>query len=126
MKSYETVKALIQYKNKFLVVEKEDFIGGKYEVPGGRKLPGESDEIALKREVREEVGLEIKIIRLLNRWSLDLPGKDMHLEGKTYLCDSFFDDVKLSKEHTSYFWVSKYKLKELDIPFWLKEAVSCL
>jgi len=33
MNHYNTVKGLILYKDKYLILEKEDFIGGKYEVP---------------------------------------------------------------------------------------------
>jgi 8-oxo-dGTP diphosphatase len=126
LKYYEAVKALIQYKNKFLVLKKEDFIGGKYDSPGGRKLPNEDDESALKREVKEEVGLEIKIIKLLNKWTLDLQKKGIHLDGKTYLCKSSSDNVRISEGHTSFSWVSKEKLKKLSIPSWLKNAISQL
>ena len=66
LKKYKSVKALTQYKNRFLLLKKEDFIGGEYDLPGGRKNPQENDESALKREVKEETGLDIKIIKLLN------------------------------------------------------------
>lgn len=127
LKYYKAVKGLIFYQDKVLILEKEDFIGGKYEIPGGRKKdPKESDEITLKREVREEVGLEIEVRRLLNTWSLDLPQKGIHLDGKTYQCKALTDKVTLSKEHTNHKWVTKEELTKLDIPTWLKEAISKL
>jgi len=58
LKKYKAVKALIQYKNKFLLLKKEDFIGGEYELPGGRKKPQENDESALKREVKVKISEE--------------------------------------------------------------------
>ena len=123
MKNYKAVKALIEYNNKFLLLKKRDFIGGDYDLPGGRKIQEESDEEALKREVREETGLDITIIKLLNIWDLELPEKNIHLEGKTYLCKGFSSRVKLSKEHYSYLWVSRKELDNLRIPTWLKEAM---
>lgn len=126
MKTYNAVKGLISCKDKYLILEKENFLGGKYEVSGGRKDSGETDEETLKREIKEETGLEVEIQKLLNKWSLDLPEKGIHLDGKTYLCKSYSDGVKLSKEHINYKWVSKDELKDLDCPDWLKDAISRL
>ena len=69
------------------IIVETDFEGGKYEIPGGRKEEGESDEVALLREVLEEVGLVVRVVRLLDEWRLDLPDKDVVLNGKTYLCE---------------------------------------
>lgn len=127
LKNCKAVKGLIQYQDRFLVIKREDFIGGEYEVPGGRKLsPEEDDETALKREIMEEVGLEVEILRLLNKWSLDLPEKGIHLDGKTYLCKSISNQIKLGNEHNSYLWVLKEELENLSVPSWLKEAISKL
>ena len=126
LKKYKAVKALIQYKNKFLLLKKKDFIGGEYELPGGRKDLQENDESALKREVKEETGLDIKIIKLLNSWSLDLPEKGIHLDGKTYLCESYSDKVKISDEHSGYIWVPRENLRKYNLPLWLEDAIRQL
>ena len=123
MNYYNTVKGLILYKDKYLILEKEDFIGGKYEVPWGRKEYGETDKEALKREIYEEVGLEVEIQKLLNEWSLDLKEKGILLDGKTYLCESNSDNVVLSDEHFNYKWIERKELEKLDCPNWLKDAI---
>jgi 8-oxo-dGTP diphosphatase len=45
---------------------------GLWSIPGGRIEPGESDEQAVVREVREETGLEVTCGRLLG--GAELPG----------------------------------------------------
>jgi 8-oxo-dGTP diphosphatase len=47
---------------------------GLWSIPGGRIEPGESDEQAVSREVREETGLEVTCGRLLG--AVELPGLD--------------------------------------------------
>ncbi len=58
---------ILDEKNRVLLVkhvlEKGGFWQGKYICPGGRLEFGESLEVGVQREVREETGLEIKILQ---------------------------------------------------------------
>ncbi len=57
-------KALIVKEGRILLQRFPDtdpYLKGKWDMPGGRLNIGESPEEGLKREVREEIGAEIKI-----------------------------------------------------------------
>jgi len=129
VKKYEARKALIRLngRDKYLAVRRHESDGGHYEVPGGRKNhESESDSEVLNREVYEETGLKVKIIRMLNAWSLDLPHVNMHLDGITYLCGSDSNQVTLAEEHDLYKWVTLDEFKKLNIQPWLRDALDKL
>ena len=55
------VQAVILREGRVLLAVRSDLRG--WELPGGTPQPGESDAAALAREVREETGLEVEILR---------------------------------------------------------------
>jgi 8-oxo-dGTP pyrophosphatase MutT (NUDIX family) len=72
-------KAVIVKDGRFLLVRKsldDPYNPGKWELPGGRLKEDESLDDALKREVREEVGLDVVPGRPLAIWSWRLGDQD--------------------------------------------------
>jgi 8-oxo-dGTP diphosphatase len=62
----------------------------KWEFPGGTIDFGETPEEALRREVKEEAGVEIKIVRLLPKVYANLwhyPGKTLQIFILAYECE---------------------------------------
>jgi 8-oxo-dGTP diphosphatase len=55
--------AVIEKDGKILVARRKegDSQGGKWEFPGGKLEPGETPETCLKRELREELGIETEV-----------------------------------------------------------------
>ena len=63
MKEVEVVAAVIQENDKILCLQKGEtkyaYTSFNYEFPGGKVNPGETLEIALKREIMEELSMHI-------------------------------------------------------------------
>ncbi|MED3954710.1 (deoxy)nucleoside triphosphate pyrophosphohydrolase [Priestia aryabhattai] len=55
--------AIIKDKNRLLIAKRhsKDPLGGKWEFPGGKIEPGETPQDCLIREIKEELGVEVKI-----------------------------------------------------------------
>lgn len=66
----KTTTAIIPYpENKILLVKRNTrpFVG-YWALPGGRMDPGETLEQTIIREVKEETGLEVKIVKVLGEY----------------------------------------------------------
>ncbi len=57
--------AVIERRGRYLICQRppDKFLGGYWEFPGGKRESGESWEACLRRELREELGVEVKAVR---------------------------------------------------------------
>ena len=62
-KRFRVVAALIRKNGKVLLTQRwpGKHLGLTWEFPGGKVEPGETDEEALKRELQEELGIDVQI-----------------------------------------------------------------
>lgn len=58
-------RAIIICNGSLLATKMKDHRGVYYILPGGGQLPGETLEDAVRRECLEEVGLKVKVVRML-------------------------------------------------------------
>ena len=90
---------------------------GRWNMPGGRLDIGENFESGLKRELFEETGLKVEIIKPLyvGEWRPIIKGVQNQIVGILFLCESKPGNIVLSQDHDAYKWVSAKEALELDI-----------
>lgn len=111
------VKALVKRDGKFLVVrESEDLdkeTAGKWELPGGRMKVGESRFETAKRELKEEVDLEVEDGEDVVRIEVE---SDHLVSCYIVYFDEFTGepDVEESDNHSDMKWVYPEEFVEID------------
>ena len=80
---------------------------GLYGNPGGRIEPNEDYEVALRREVFEETGLEIEPLYpiYVGEWYPNIKGVKHHIVAIFTVCRVKTTKITLSQEHDGYKWI---------------------
>lgn len=124
MKTIEVVAAIIHRDGAYFATQRGyGEFEGMWEFPGGKIEPGESQETALKREIQEELGVDITIGELLCTTEYDYP--TFHLTMHCYLCSIASGEIEL-REHKSAQWLTA---ETLDTVEWLpadREIIAML
>ena len=124
MKKIEVVAAILHRDGAYFATQcGYGEFEGMWEFPGGKIEPGESPEVALKREIQEELGVDIIIENLLCTTEYDYTS--FHLTMHCYLCSVKSGDIEL-REHKSACWLRPEELGSVE---WLpadKDVISQL
>jgi 8-oxo-dGTP diphosphatase len=77
----EVVAAVIRRGSRYLITRRRDgaHLGGLWEFPGGKTLPGEKPEDALRRELREELGVDPSVGDLIDAVTWTYPEKTVRI-----------------------------------------------
>lgn len=104
MKTIKVVAAIIKKGNQILIAQrlKGEFTG-QWEFPGGKVEEGELPEEALKREIMEEMELDIDIDEFLMTAEYDYP--TFHLSMDCYICSLKSNQIQLH-DHSAIQWIS--------------------
>lgn len=122
-----TVGALILNDKGEMLLVKSHKWGNRYTVPGGHIELGERSEAAVKREVKEEVALDVEPVRILLVQEAIFPPdyiKHEHYIFMDYLCRTKSSSVKLdNKEIQDHIWVSPDRALQLDLESFTRNLV---
>ena len=124
MKIIEVVAAVIHSDGAYFATQRGyGEFEGMWEFPGGKIEAGESRESALKREIQEELGVNVAIDKFLCTTDSDYP--EFHLTMHCYLCSIESGEIEL-REHKAARWLT---VESLDSVEWLpadKEVIELL
>ena len=114
MKIVKVVAAIIKKDNRILTTQRGygEFKGG-WEFPGGKIEENECPQNALKREIFEELSVNIDINEYISTIEYDYP--NFHLSMKCYVCSLLNENIVL-KEHSNLRWLL---IEELNNVEWL-------
>jgi 8-oxo-dGTP diphosphatase len=114
-KIINVVAAVIVIDGEYLCVQRADskhkYISRKYEFPGGKIEKNESEVSALKREIQEELSMDIEVNKKYLTVHHEYP--DFSISMDTYLCSCRSKNLILH-EHVDYKWLNKADLNQLD------------
>ena len=124
MKTIQVVAGVIKDKNEnnqsiiFATQRGYGEFKGWWEFPGGKIEEGETKEEALKREMKEELDIEIVVGELIDTIEYDYP--NFHLSMDCFWVEIVAGELVL-KEHLSAKWLTKEEIKQVK---WLPADIT--
>ena len=109
--------ALVDEDNRVLIAQRPagKTLAGLWEFPGGKLEPGERPEAALIRELREELGIEVKEACLAPLTFASHAYGDFHLMMPLYICRRWEGFVQ-GREGQALKWVFARDLAKFPMP----------
>ena len=116
----KAVKAeIFNEKGELLLLQRNKELRGEenFDLPGGLIEDSESEIVALKREVEEELGVTIEIEHKAGTWSFVRKFDNQIVSVQNYRAKIIDGEINLSNEHSGLDWIrpneiGKYPLKD--------------
>ena len=109
--------ALIDAEGRVLLAQRPEgkSMAGLWEFPGGKVEPGETPEVALVRELQEELGIDTWESCLAPRTFASHSYDDFHLLMPLFACRKW-DGTPQSRENQTLKWVRPAELRNYPMP----------
>ncbi|MDA1085505.1 MAG: (deoxy)nucleoside triphosphate pyrophosphohydrolase [Verrucomicrobia bacterium] len=115
MKTIDVTASVVCDGARILIARRaaHDSNGGKWEFPGGTVEPGESAEECVHRELQEELGIDVRILRFLGM--AEEPRPDCVLRLLFYQVQHVQGEIRLV-DHDQHAWVTLCELLDYEFP----------
>ncbi len=109
--------ALVDAEGRVLIAQRPEGkqLAGLWEFPGGKVEPGERPEAALVRELKEELGIDVREACLAPFVFTSHAYDSFHLLMPLYLCRRWSGTVQ-AREHAALKWVRPNRLRDYPMP----------
>ncbi len=134
MNQYQQVSVgawILNDKKEVLFVKRaktENFMARQWELPGGGSDFGEVPEDALKREIKEECGIDVEVLNPLTVKTYFIKNNQENIQRIEiiFYCRMVDKNQKiiLSPEHSDFKFLSWENLKELDLSEYIKNTID--
>ena len=104
----------------------KDHAPGEWESGSGGVLPGETPQAAVVREAKEETGLAVEIVGVIDAFHFYRGAERRETIGISFHCRAAAGEVTLSEEHDQARWVPVAELADGPYPEWLRRAVAII
>ena len=111
----DVAAALIFRNGKLLITQRHanSHLGGLWEFPGGKRDPDETFEQCLARELREELGIEIRVGKLFEEITHVYPEQSVHL--RFFVCELVQGEPE-PIDCAAVKWIYKSELTDYEFP----------
>lgn len=121
---------VVLYDGRILIIQRakdDDVFPNLWEIPSGKKEPLEKIEDTVNREVKEEVGIDVKVVGFVSVFNFQVE-KENEIRDATQI--NFLvsplgkPEVKLSAEHQDFAWVKEDEVDKYNLSKETKEVVK--
>ena len=115
-------------QGKALILQRsadEDVYPEMWELPSGKREFFESSHDSLRREIKEETGLDVKIIQPCSvfEYKIEKPTEIRDSTQINFIVTSESSEVNLSDEHQNFAWISEGEIEQCDMSDETKKTI---
>ena len=114
-RNIRVVAGMIEKDGRYLITQRRPTatLPLLWEFPGGRVEENESDEAALARELKEEMGIDVRVSERVVH--VEHAYEDYNVDFRVYRCALLSDEIKHIRVH-DHRWVPPTELDRYDFP----------